>query len=249
MRPRRRTARLRLEEPAGLLEDERDEHVDLVASDPAVGDLGLLLLDPRGGDPPQRLGRPLDANLDGVFEAGVRLGADLGDPRNASGHPLPPDPIVVAALIYHCRVGTGKSGCIVIATRHCDASGSNGSAGMTPSEPTTSGVSAARSAAVDPALDPAPDSAAGAALPPMGSGAAPAAFAASSARDAVIRSTVSSKGSSPASRKSSSRSGVLIVSPLGGPKPWRGGSTPISAVLARTRRGCGVQPGGRTLPP
>jgi len=65
----------------------RDLHVDAVADDLAVLDDDLLVPDPGALDVLERLGRALDALVDGIVGALERLRRDLGDSCDAHGAP------------------------------------------------------------------------------------------------------------------------------------------------------------------
>src|SRR3954470_9540029 len=66
-----------------LLQYEGYLHVDLVAFDVAVLDQDVLVLNPCAFDAPERLGSTGYGLLDGIIEARLRRGAQLGYSGNA----------------------------------------------------------------------------------------------------------------------------------------------------------------------
>jgi hypothetical protein len=72
-----------------VLQQEGHSQVDLVAGYVAVLDQDVHVLDPRPLHTPKRLGGTGDCLVDGVLEARLGRGAQLGDSRNAQAICLP----------------------------------------------------------------------------------------------------------------------------------------------------------------
>src|SRR5215212_10339457 len=75
---------LRLE---SVLQHKGDLEVNLVALYVAVLDQDVLVLHPGALHAPERLGGTCNGLVDGVLEAGLRGGAQLGDSRNTHEYP------------------------------------------------------------------------------------------------------------------------------------------------------------------
>ena len=72
-----------------VVQDERDQHVHPIADDPAVLDIDGLFLDPGALDVAKRPVGAIDALVDGILEAALGTGADLGHARDGHGRSPP----------------------------------------------------------------------------------------------------------------------------------------------------------------